>query len=91
MHNLLNERRSFAGEGLLGRGSALSAGTGVDEASARGVPADGSLRASVDGSVRAGGVPLKSAMKGGGGKRPVQKTALQLSAGVRIQEPEQRR
>ena len=69
-----------AGDGLLVRGS--GSGTGN---------ANGSVHASADGSVRAGGVPLKSAMKGGGSKRPVQKTALQLSAGVRIQEPERTR
>jgi len=70
-----------AGDGLLVRGS----GSGAGDVS-------GSVRASVDGSVRAGGVPLKSAMKGGGSsKRPVRKTALQLSAGVRIQEPERTR
>ena len=71
-----------AGESLLVRGSGSGAGD-----------ADGSVRASTDGSSRAGGgVPLRSAMKGGGGnKRPVQKTALQLSAGVRIQEPERTR
>ena len=69
------------------RGSGSGGGSADESGRAS---ADGSVRASADGSVRAGGVPLRSAMKGGG-KRPVQKTALQLSAGVRIQEPERSR
>ena len=66
-----------AGEGLLDRGS----GDGM-EGSVR-FSVDSTVRSGVDGSVRTAGAPLKSALKSSTSKRPVQKTALQQSAGLR--------
>ena len=73
-----------AGERLLDRGSGT--GDGGADGSVR-FSTDSTVRGSADGSVRAAGAPLKSALKSANSRRAVQKTALQLSDGVRIQEP----